>query len=82
MLLHSDADGSFFQVLEGEPEAIDRLLSKLSADKRHSHLTIIVRFEFLTDAMARTSRELIARHTNGTFPTANWPKSSQHSSFS
>ena len=43
MLLHSDADGSFFQVLEGEPEAIDRLLNKLSADKRHSHLTIIIR---------------------------------------
>ncbi len=43
MLLHSDADGSFFQVLEGETEAIDRLLSKLRADQRHSHLTIIIR---------------------------------------
>jgi hypothetical protein len=43
MLLHSDADGSFFQVLEGEPEAIDRLLHKLRADKRHSHLTVIIR---------------------------------------
>jgi hypothetical protein len=43
MLLHSDADGSFFQVLEGEPEAIDQLLDKLRADERHSHLTIIIR---------------------------------------
>jgi len=43
MLLHSDADGSFFQLLEGEAEAIDRLLNKLRADKRHSHLTIIIR---------------------------------------
>jgi hypothetical protein len=43
MLLHSDADGSFFQVLEGEPEAIDRLLAKIHADKRHCHLTIIIR---------------------------------------
>src|ERR1017187_7280709 len=43
MLLHSDADGSFFQVLEGEPEAIDQLLNKRRADKRHSHLTIIIR---------------------------------------
>jgi len=43
MLLHSDADGSFFQVLEGEPEAIDRLLQKLLLDKRHSHLTNIIR---------------------------------------
>jgi hypothetical protein len=43
MLLHSDSDGSFFQVLEGEPAAIDLLLQKLAQDKRHSHLTIIIR---------------------------------------
>jgi hypothetical protein len=43
MLLHSDTDGSFFQVLEGEPMAIDHLLNKLRMDKRHSHLTIIIR---------------------------------------
>ena len=43
MLLHSDADGSFFQVLEGEPAAIDQLFQKLLLDKRHSHLTVIIR---------------------------------------
>jgi hypothetical protein len=43
ILLHTDADGAFFQVLEGEPEAIDRLLQKLRLDKRHSHLTVIIR---------------------------------------
>jgi hypothetical protein len=43
MLLHSDADGSFFQVLEGEPAAIDQLLQKLLLDERHSHLTLIIR---------------------------------------
>lgn len=43
MLLHCDADGSFFQVLEGEPAAIDQLLQKLLLDKRHSHLTLIIR---------------------------------------
>jgi Sensors of blue-light using FAD len=43
MLLHSDSDGSFFQVLEGEPAALDHLLQKLFQDKRHSHLTIIIR---------------------------------------
>ncbi|HSY34909.1 MAG TPA: BLUF domain-containing protein [Acidobacteriaceae bacterium] len=43
MLLHTDADGSFFQVLEGEPAAIDQLLQKLRLDKRHSHLTILIR---------------------------------------
>jgi hypothetical protein len=43
MLLHTDSDGSFFQVLEGEPSAIDQLLQKLRLDKRHSHLTLIIR---------------------------------------
>jgi len=43
MLLHCDADGSFFQVLEGEPAAIDRLLQKLLSEKRHSNLTLIIR---------------------------------------
>jgi hypothetical protein len=52
MLLHSDADGSFFQVLEGEPEVIDRLLTKLCADKRHSHLTIIIREPIAVRAFA------------------------------
>jgi Sensors of blue-light using FAD len=43
MLLHTDSDGSFFQVLEGEPSAIDQLLQKLNLDKRHSNLTLIIR---------------------------------------
>jgi Sensors of blue-light using FAD len=43
MLLHVDSDGSFFQVLEGEPQAIDRLFNEISRDKRHSHLTTIIR---------------------------------------
>jgi hypothetical protein len=43
MLLHSDSDGSFFQVLEGEAAAIDQLYQKLLLDKRHSHLTVIIR---------------------------------------
>lgn len=43
MLLHADADGSFFQVLEGEPSAIDRLWQRLHLDKRHSRLTLVVK---------------------------------------
>jgi hypothetical protein len=43
MLLHVDSDGSFFQAIEGEPEAIEQLLEKLRRDKRHSHLTTIIR---------------------------------------
>jgi hypothetical protein len=29
MLLHDESDGTFFQVVEGEPEAIETLLQKL-----------------------------------------------------
>jgi hypothetical protein len=43
MLLHVDSDGSFFQAIEGETEAIDQLLERLILDKRHSHLTTIIR---------------------------------------
>ena len=43
MLLHCDSDGSFFQVLEGEPAALDQLFQKLLRDQRHSHVTLIVR---------------------------------------
>jgi hypothetical protein len=43
MLLHCDSDGSFFQVLEGEGAAIDRLYTKILSDERHSHMTLIIR---------------------------------------
>jgi hypothetical protein len=43
MLLHTDSDGSFFQVLEGEPRSIDQLFERILVDKRHSHLTTIIR---------------------------------------
>ena len=35
-------DGSFFQVLEGSTEVVERLFEKISADKRHSGCTKIV----------------------------------------
>jgi Sensors of blue-light using FAD len=41
MLLH--VDGSFFQVLEGEPEKVDALFGKIASDSRHSRVTIIIR---------------------------------------
>ena len=41
MLLYSD--GNFFQVLEGEPEEVDKLYEKLHQDKRHTQLTLIIR---------------------------------------
>ena len=41
MLLH--AEGSFFQVLEGAPEAVDALYAKVERDPRHEQVTTIIR---------------------------------------
>jgi len=41
MLLY--IEGSFFQVLEGEPSVIDRLLLKIQSDIRHTRITVIIR---------------------------------------
>ena len=41
MLLH--VDGSFFQVLEGAPDDVERLFARISADPRHDHVTVIIR---------------------------------------
>jgi hypothetical protein len=41
ILLYSE--GSFFQVLEGEPAVVDQLYQKIIADKRHARATLIIR---------------------------------------
>ena len=41
MLLY--IEGSFFQVLEGEPAVIDALVRKIQSDARHSQFTLIIR---------------------------------------
>jgi Sensors of blue-light using FAD len=41
ILLHSD--GSYFQVLEGDAEAIDSLYAKIVRDERHKNVVLIVR---------------------------------------
>lgn len=41
MLLH--IDGSFLQVLEGEPEAVDDIFRTISADPRHTQIVTIIR---------------------------------------
>jgi hypothetical protein len=41
VLLH--ADGSFFQVLEGEPDAVDELYPRIARDRRHQNVVMIVR---------------------------------------
>ena len=41
MLLFSD--GSFFQVLEGEPGPVNQLYEKITRDKRHTQCTLIIK---------------------------------------
>jgi hypothetical protein len=41
MLLYTE--GSFFQVLEGEPDVVDALYAKIVVDKRHVQVTKVVR---------------------------------------
>lgn len=41
MLLY--AEGSFFQVLEGDEATVDGLLAKIAADKSHEKVSLIVR---------------------------------------
>jgi hypothetical protein len=41
ILLHTE--GSYFQVLEGEAQAIDSLYAKIAHDKRHTNVVLIVR---------------------------------------
>ena len=42
MLLY--ADGNFIQVVEGESDAIDRLLGRLQQDDRHQDIVVIARY--------------------------------------
>jgi hypothetical protein len=41
ILLHTE--GSYFQVLEGDAEAIDSIYAKIAHDKRHTNVVLIVR---------------------------------------
>jgi hypothetical protein len=41
MLLHTA--GSFFQILEGSPEAVTALFTRIAADPRHQRITTIIR---------------------------------------
>jgi hypothetical protein len=41
ILLHSE--GSFFQVLEGDPAVVDSLYARIAHDRRHRNVVLIVR---------------------------------------
>lgn len=41
MLLHTE--GSFFQVLEGEPSTLDGVIQRIQADRRHTDIVVIMR---------------------------------------
>jgi hypothetical protein len=46
------SDGSYFQVLEGDAEAIDSLYAKIALDKRHTNVVLIVREPIATRSFA------------------------------
>ncbi len=65
MLLY--AEGSFFQVLEGQPDVVDALYAKIERDTRHDQMTLIIRepipkrhFDAWTMGFYRVSREELA----------------------
>lgn len=65
MLLY--AEGSFFQVLEGPPAAVDSLAQKIHSDPRHTNMIVIIRepiarrsFEEWSMGFARVSASELA----------------------
>ena len=65
MLLYTE--GSFFQVLEGVPDAVEALFARIELDKRHDHVTKIVNeaipsrsFAHWTMGFSQVSREELA----------------------
>jgi hypothetical protein len=65
MLLH--AEGSFFQVLEGQADVVDALYSKIERDPRHEQMTLVIRepipkraFDAWTMGFYKVSREELA----------------------
>ena len=65
MLLY--AEGSFFQVLEGQADVVDALYAKVERDQRHVHVTLIIRepipkrfFDAWTMGFYKISREELA----------------------
>ena len=65
MLLYSQSDRSFFQVLEGEPADLDRLYPKIAADARHSKVTLLIREPI--------SKRAFGEWTMG-FTSVTWPQ--------
>lgn len=37
------SDGRFFQLVEGEPQALDRLMRRVGADARHQDIQVVLR---------------------------------------
>ena len=65
MLLY--AEGTFFQVLEGQPDVVDELYTKIKRDRRHEQVTLIIKetideryFDDWTMGFHKISREELA----------------------
>ncbi len=58
MLLHTD--GSFFQVLEGDPETVEKLYVRIAADPRHSQVTKVIQEPIAQRAFANWTMGFVA----------------------
>lgn len=65
MLLY--AEGSFFQVLEGQPDVVETLYAKIERDRRHDQVTLVIKepipkryFDAWTMGFYEVSREELA----------------------
>lgn len=65
MLLY--AEGSFFQVLEGQPDVVEALYAKIERDRRHDQVTLVIKepipkryFDAWTMGFYEVSREELA----------------------
>lgn len=56
--------GSFFQVLEGDQESVNKLFTTIEADDRHENVTLIIREPIASRSFADWSMGFIAAEQN------------------
>ena len=67
------ANDRFFQIIEGEPAAIDGLMARLQADPRHHSIEVLHRHEIRERSFPRWRMERV-RIANGGVPEADLSK--------
>lgn len=59
------AEGSFFQVLEGEAAVVDALYARIASDRRHTRVTLIIREPIARRAFANWSMGYLSMTSAG-----------------